>query len=67
MLLSVKKAYDKKMFDGNNRCSVDLKTVEVYLQILKPAYILCLQFQFNHSTIAHVIPSVKQLNKKKIV
>jgi hypothetical protein len=61
MLLSVKKAYDKKMYDGENRCSVDLRTVEIYLQILQPAYILSLQLQLNHLTIADIIPSVKKL------
>lgn len=61
MLLSVKKAYDKKMFNADNPCSVSLETVEIYIQILQPAYILSLQLQLNHSTIADVIPSVKQL------
>ena len=61
MLLSVKKAYDKNMFNADNPCSVSLETVEIYIQILQPAYILSLQLQLNHSTIADVIPSVKQL------
>ncbi len=61
MLLSVKKAYMKNMFNDDNPCSVDLATIEIYLQILKPAYILSQQFQFNHSSIADIIPSIKQL------
>ena len=61
MLLSVKNAYDKNMFNADNPCSVSLETVEIYTQILQPAYILSLQLQLNHSTIADVIPSVKQL------
>ena len=62
MLLSVKKAYDKNMFNADNPCSVSLeKEVEIYIQILQPAYILLLQLQLNYSTIADVIPSVKQL------
>ena len=61
MLLSVKKEYDRNMFNDENPCSVDLETIEIYLQILKPVYILSQQFQFNHSTIADVIPSIKQL------
>lgn len=60
MLLSVKKAYDKGMFK-NIDCSVPLEDVEKYLQILKPVYILSQQFQYNHSSVADVIPSLKQL------
>ncbi len=60
MLLSVKKAYDKGLFK-NIDCSVPLEDVEKYLQILKPVYILSQQYQYNHSSIADVIPSLKQL------
>ena len=61
MLLSVKKAYDKNMFNDQNPCPVDLDTVKTYLKILQPALILSTQFQYNHSSIVDVIPSVKQL------
>jgi hypothetical protein len=61
MLLSVKKAYDRNMFNDENPCSVDLETIEVYLQIFQPTYILSQQFQLNHSSIADIIPSIKQL------
>jgi hypothetical protein len=33
----------------------------MYLHILKPVYILSQQLQYNHSSIADVIPSLKQL------
>ena len=60
MLLSVKKAYDRGMFE-NIDCPNSLEEVEMYLQILKPVYILSQQLQYNHSSIADVIPSLKQL------
>jgi hypothetical protein len=38
MLESVKRACDKKAFDDDEIvCPVDLKTIEIYLQILNPA------------------------------
>jgi hypothetical protein len=58
MLESVKKAYDRNAFnqsDPEMRCPVDRETVEIYLQILKPAYILNVSFQNNHSSIADVV------------
>ena len=60
MLLSVKKAYDKGLFESFG-CPVSLQDIEKYLQILKPVYILSQQYQYNHSSIADVIPSLKQL------
>jgi hypothetical protein len=58
VLKSVKKAYDKNLFDQNDpelRCPVDKKTVETYLQILKPAYTLNLFFQKSNSSISDTI------------
>ena len=55
MLESVLRAYSKNLFDPENpelRCPVIRKDIEVYSQILKPAYILNINFQNNHSSIA---------------
>jgi len=57
MLESVKRAYDKGIFDENNKCNIELHVVETYLQILKPAYLLSLSFQRAGSSIAETIPS----------
>ncbi len=61
MLESVKRAYDKKAFDDEIVCPVDLKSIEIYLQILNPAYRISLGFQKNSSTIADVLPYLLQL------
>ena len=60
MLFSVKRAYDKNMFESIE-CPVTLEYIEQYLQILKSLFILSQQYQYNHSSIADVIPSLKQL------
>ena len=61
MLESVKRAYDKKAFDDEIVCPVDLKSIEIYLQILNPAYRISLSFQKNSSTIADFLPYLLQL------
>ena len=61
LLLSTKKAYDKGAFDHNDpekRCPVSLQTIETFLRILKPLYMLNVSFQSDHSTIADVIPGI---------
>lgn len=60
LLESVKRAYDKKLFADENSeltCPIDLRTIELYLQILRPAYLLSLSFQLSSSSIADTIPS----------
>ena len=54
-------AYDKKAFDDEIVCPVDLKSIEIYLQILNPAYRISLGFQKNSSTIADVLSYLLQL------
>jgi hypothetical protein len=61
MLESVKRAFDKKAFDDEIVCPVDLKSIEIYLQILNSAYRIILGFQKNSSTIADVLPYLLQL------
>ena len=49
MLMSVYNASEKNMFDDKNLCPIKLDDLEIYLQILKPAYILSNSF----NTIIH--------------
>ena len=64
MLESVKRAYDKGCFDQNDPekiCPVELETIELYLQLLRPAYVLSICLQSSKSTIANVIPGLAAL------
>lgn len=56
LLESTKRAYDKNMFDEQLQCPVSKEKIELYLQILKPAYILSLKFQYHDSNIGDLIP-----------
>lgn len=61
MLESVKRAYDRGAFNENVEeltCPVSLESVETYLQILKPAYLLSMGFQSNTANISSVIPGI---------
>ena len=60
LLLSVKKAYDKGAFKDIS-CPVPLCDVEIYIQILMPAYICSLLFQHDFATIGMVIPNLMKL------
>ena len=51
MLESVKKAYDRNVFNEDNVCPISLETIETYLQILAPAYRVSIGFQKTTSTI----------------
>ncbi|CAF0799022.1 unnamed protein product [Brachionus calyciflorus] len=64
MLESVLRAYSKNLFVSENpdlRCPVSGQNIEIYLQILKPAYILNINFQNNHSSIADTTIGVLKL------
>ena len=61
MLESIKRAYDRGAFNDNFPCDIDLKTTEIYLKILKPAYKLSIKFQKNSSNIADIIPNLLNL------
>ena len=61
MLESVKRAYDKNAFNDEIVCPVDLNSIEIYLQILNPAYRISLGFQKNSSTIVDVLAYLLQL------
>ena len=38
LLYSAKRAYDKGAFDGDIKCPVELEVIEMYIQVLLPAY-----------------------------
>ena len=61
MIESVKRAFDKGAFENENKCLIDLETIETYHQILAPAYRVSLGFQKNSSSIADVIPNILQM------
>jgi len=62
ILLSNKRAYEKGAFDeGVLECPIDLSTIELYIQILLPAYFVTLNWEKNHTSIAEVIPAVLYL------
>ncbi len=61
MLLSVKKAYENGAFDGDVTCPIPYDLIEVYIQILLPAYQFTLSLEGSNSSIADVIPGVLRL------
>jgi hypothetical protein len=61
MLESIERAYDRDAFTDEDPCPIDLKTTEMYLQILKPAYMVSLSFQKNNSTIGDTIRLILKL------
>lgn len=56
MLESVKRAYDRGAFNEEIVCPVDQQTIELYIQVLKPAYLLSISFQLASSSIAETVP-----------
>jgi hypothetical protein len=61
MLEAVKRAYDRGAFDEAKPCPIEIDIVEVYLQILAPAYLVSIGFQSKHSLIADVLIAVRRL------
>jgi hypothetical protein len=61
MLESVLRAINKGAFDKTLKCPVKRKTLEIYHQILKPAYELSISFQSSNSSICDVIPGLYHL------
>lgn len=65
LLEIIKKAFDKKAFDESIdpalSLPVDINTINMYIKILKPAYLLKITFQSNKTSIADVIPGVLNL------
>jgi hypothetical protein len=56
MLESFVFAFEKRLLVGDNTCPFQRKTIETYLQILKPAYDFTMVSQFRNSTIGDVVP-----------
>ena len=63
MLESIKRAYDRDAFNKNFPCDIDLKTTEIFLQILKPAYKLSIKFQKNIGNISDINPNLLKLKE----
>lgn len=64
MLESIKRAYDKEAFNDEIEelmCSLSLKQVDIYLQILLPAYRCSISFQNNKSPISALIPTLNRI------
>ncbi len=62
MLESVKRAYDRNCFEESGyQCLVPLRLIELYLQILKPAYILTNNWQRDKAGIHDVYLGVSKL------
>ncbi len=64
LLESVKRAYDRGEFnqtDFDLACPVELEEVELYLQILAPAYFVSIGFQYSHSSLCYVLVAIKEL------
>ena len=55
LLESVKKAYDRNLFNEELKCPVDLKTIEMYLFILLPVYQFSIGLQHMNSSISDVL------------
>ena len=61
VLESVLRAYKKNIINDELKCPVSFEKIEIYLQILAPAYRVSLGFQKNGTSIADVIPSIRKL------
>ena len=55
MLMSFHKAKMKNTFSAENPSPIDLETLELFLQILQPAYQFSLIMQKNKSSIAIIV------------
>jgi hypothetical protein len=70
MLVSIKRAHEKKTFDENYKCLYTLEVVEKYIQVLQPAYRYSLFMQQTDAPIGDVIPALlimlQELEKLKI-
>jgi hypothetical protein len=70
MLVSIKKAYEKKIFDEDYQRPFSLETIENFIQVLQPAYRFSLFMQQTESPIGDVVPAllimIQELDKLKI-
>lgn len=61
LLFSAKKAYERGAFNGDIKCPIKLDVIEMYIQVLMPAYLFTLGMEKNRSSIGDVIPAVLRL------
>jgi hypothetical protein len=60
LLFSNKRAYDNGAYE-NLECPVDFETIELYIQVLLPAYYITLGWEKSRTSIADIIPAVLYL------
>jgi hypothetical protein len=58
MLFGILKAHRAGLFGTDNPCPVPIKDVEIFLQILKPVFVISTDIQSNKSNISIVVPSI---------
>lgn len=58
---SIKKAHNKKAFEESEKLPVPIEIIDVYLKILKPAYIFNVALQSTESNIGDVLPGILKL------
>ncbi|CAF0840041.1 unnamed protein product [Brachionus calyciflorus] len=58
MLFSILKANKAGLFGEENLCPVDVKDLEIYMQILKPVFVMSTDIQAKFSNISIIVPSV---------
>ena len=64
LLEAFQRAYIRNAFPAEKPCPVPLKTIEMYMQILMPAFKFSLLMQRTTSTIADVVPNVLMMLSK---
>ena len=58
MMVSFLRAYDKQVFTDEYKCPIERKTIELYIQILKPIHDMSIHFQRSNSDISDVFPTI---------
>lgn len=61
MLFSILKAFRAGLFNAENPCPVEIKDIEIFVQILLPVYIMTNDIQSNKSNISIIVPAVLSL------
>lgn len=61
VLETIKKANEKNAFEASEQLPVSIKIIDIYLKILKPAYLVNVSFQSSDSNIGEVIPHIVRL------
>jgi len=58
MMVSFLRAYSKEVFTDEFKCPIERKTIELYIQILKPIHDMSIHFQRSNSDISDVFPTI---------